>query len=123
MANEKAAFASSEEVAALAARLTAIEQTLAEKIPGFEGVGARVSELSSAFQQANTRLSALEALVRNMTDQPATGEAALREINSRLSNLSDRLAVVEQTRARGGRLSQRLALIESRLPEEVNENG
>lgn len=130
MANEKAAtaaagFASEEAVAALAVRLTAIEQTLAAKIPGFESVGGRVTELSSAFQQANTRLAAIETAVKALAEAPPpVGAEALQAISDRLDNVSARLGVVEQTRARGGRLSQRLASIEARLPQDGgNTNG
>lgn len=121
MASDKAAasagFASAEEVAALATRLTAIEQTLAAKIPGFEAVGGRVTELSSAFQEANRRLAAIETAVRALAEAPPpAGAEAIQALADRLDNVVSRLDVVEQTRARGGRLSQRLASIEARLP-------
>jgi len=109
-------MATAEEVAALATRLTAIEQTLAQKMPGFEQVGTRVAELSTAFQSANSRLSALEVAVKALAEAPVSGGAEeVAALRSAVETLSTRLGVVEQTRARGGRLSNRLASIEAKL--------
>ncbi len=127
MANEKAAAADdglAGQVAALAARITGIEQTLAAKIPGFEQVGGRVAELSTAFQAANQRLAAFDQRLTAIEEEPpAAGEEALAALASALDNLAVRLAAVEQVRTRGGRLSRRLADIEARLPPEEETAG
>jgi uncharacterized coiled-coil protein SlyX len=119
MATDKSAapMVSPEEVAALAVRITALEQTLATKMPGFEAVGGRVSELSTAFQAANARLSTLEAALIDLQAMPAPSDEALEAIGARVDALAERVTAVENTRARGGRLSSRLASIETKLDQ------
>jgi hypothetical protein len=116
--------ATAEEVAALATRITALEQLLAQKIPGFEAVGGRVSELSTAFQSANQRLAGLESAVQELKDTPAPGGAEdIALLRSEVAAMSARVEAVEQTRARGGRLSNRLASIEAKLDQIVPGGG
>lgn len=116
--------ASAEEVAALAARITGIEQMLAAKIPGFEAVSGRVSELSTAFQAANARLANVETAIQEIRDTPAPGGAEdIALLRADVAALTERLSSVEQTRARGGRLSRRLASIEAKLDEVIGEPG
>lgn len=97
------------------ARVTGIEQTLAAKIPGFEQVGTRVTELSGAFLQANGRLAALEAgLEALQAAAPAPAEQRLAAVEQALALLAERVTALAATRGRSG-LSGRLASIEEKL--------
>jgi uncharacterized coiled-coil protein SlyX len=131
MANDKLAGLSIEELAArleavesLATvqgqTLTAVKQGLAKAVNDFSPVGARVGELSSAFQEANTRLAAVEALLVGMETPDTPGDLAqqVEAVRASLGEVDARLSAIEQTRARSGRLSNRLAAIEAKLAEE-----
>lgn len=104
-------------VAALEARFTGMEQLLASKIPGFEAVGVRVTELSGAFQAANRRLTAIEAAVSEMQAAPPTvDEARIAAIEDSLLSLSATVTQLAATRGRSG-LSGRLRGIEEKLDQ------
>lgn len=117
MANDKDGLGTPDEIAALTARITAMEQLLAAKIPGFEQVGTRVAELSTAFQKANERLAGLESAVTVIQEAPAVD---LSTLTNAVGELTTRVAAIETVRLRGGTLSRRLADIEARLPEPTN---
>lgn len=102
-------------IASVEQRITAIEQVLREKIPGFEQVGARVTELSGAFQQANGRLTAHEqAIERLSTATPPPSSERLSALEAGLAALTVQVQALAATRGRSG-LSGRLASIEEKL--------
>lgn len=104
-------------MAAVEQRITAVEQLLAAKVPGFEAVGARVTELSGAFLQANQRLTALEAgLEALQVTAPAPAEERLAAVEQALALLAEKVSALAATRGRSG-LSGRLASIEEKLSE------
>jgi chromosome segregation ATPase len=120
--------ATEQRYAAGEARLTGIEAGLRSAVDDFTPVAGRVSELSAAALAFNGRLNAVEeALAALSAAAPPAPEARLLEVEAALDALSGRLANVEQTRARGGHLSQRLQDIEARLskvdPEPTTEEG
>lgn len=120
MAKDSAAAAPANEdlpsrVAAAEQRITAIEQLLASKIPGFEQVGTRVTELSGAFLAANQRLTALEAAVSALAAAPSpVDEQRITAIEATVSSLSATVTQLAATRGRSG-LSGRLRGIEEKL--------
>lgn len=96
-------------------RITAVEQLLAAKVPGFEQVGARVTELSGAFQQANGRLTAHEqAIERLSTATPPPSSERLSAVEAGLAALVEQVQTLAATRGRSG-LSGRLRSIEEKL--------
>lgn len=104
-------------VAGLEVRVTALETTLAQKIPGFEQVAGRVTELSGAFQNANVRLAGLEAAVEALgAAAPPPGEQRLSALEAAVAALTDKVATLAATRARTG-LSGRLLSIEAKLDQ------
>jgi uncharacterized protein YceH (UPF0502 family) len=104
-------------VAALELRVTALETMLAQKIPGFETVAGRVTELSGAFQNANIRLTSLEATVAAIQEQaPPPSEQRLAAIEASVAALSAQVGTLAATRARTG-LSGRLRSIEDKLDQ------
>lgn len=111
-------MAEKDEIAELSRRITTIEQLLVQKLPGFEAVAGRVGELATAFQQANGRLSDVETAVQAIRDAPLPGGAQdIADLRASVDALSARVSGIEQTRARGGTLSQRLASIEAKLED------
>lgn len=127
MANENAAAEKDEDlaprIAAVEQRITAVETLLATKVPGFETVGARVTELSGAFLQANQRLTALEAgLEALQVTAPAPAEERLAAVEAGLSTLLERVDALAAVRARSG-LSGRLAGIEEKLDQLLPPGG
>lgn len=110
-------------VASLTARVTGIETMLAEKVPGFEQVGGRVAELSTAFQEANRNLADLASRVAALAErEPAPAEQRMAAIEQALSEQSARISKVEAAGTRRGRLSSRLAGIEATL-ERIEQGG
>lgn len=104
-----------ERLASMERRVTGIETLLNEKVPGFEAVGARVTELSAAFQNANGRLTGLEADVVELKEAPPTvDERRLAEIEQGLQGIRAAVATLSATRGRAG-LSGRLRAIEDKL--------
>jgi hypothetical protein len=102
-------------VAALELRLTVVEQLLAQKIPGFEAVGARVSELSAGFLAANGRFTAIEQAIEALTTAaPPPGAERLAALETALVTLSGTVSTLQATRGRTG-LSGRLRSIEEKL--------
>jgi len=104
--------------------LTAVSQGLAKAVSDFSPVGARVSELSSAFQEANRRLAAVEATLVGMETPDTPGDLAeqVEAVRSSLGEVDVRLTAVEQTRARSGRLGNRLAAIEDAINRLAGED-
>jgi hypothetical protein len=108
--------------------LTAVKQGLAKAVADFSPVAARVSELSSAFQEANSRLTAVEALLVGMETPDTPGDLVqqVQDVRASLEAVDNRLAAVEQTRARSGRLGNRLTAIEdaiNKLAEPPADGG
>ena len=131
MANDKDAAADVD----LAARLEAVESRQAAQGAAIQGIGqelktalgnfspvaARVAELSSAFQAANTRLTAMEATLVGLEDQSALG-GQVEALRATLADIDARVTGIETTRARSGRLGNRLAGIEEKLAQLLPEN-
>ncbi len=104
-------------IAALETRFTALETMLNQKIPGFETVAARVTELSGAFQQANRRLAAIEAAVLALQEAPSpVDEQRISAIEAGFTSLSATVTQLAATRGRSG-LSGRLRGIEEKLDQ------
>lgn len=120
--------ATEQRYAAGEARLTQIEAALRKAVEDFTPVAGRVGELSAAAVAFNDRLTGVESsLAALLAAAPPAPEERLLAVEAALDALSGRLATVEQTRARGGHLSQRLQDIEARLakvdPEPTTEGG
>jgi hypothetical protein len=108
------------------ATLQQVKIGLAKALNDFGPVAARVGELSSAFQAANGRLASMEASLAGLEDQSAlTGQ--VEELRVTLAGMDARVTGIETTRARSGRLGNRLAGIEEKLaqllPEDEPTNG
>lgn len=103
-------------------RLTAAEGNLAQAIATFQPVGVRVAELSSAALAFNDRLNLAEQRLMEWFAQNPISDDQLDELSQRVTTMDTRLARVEQVRARGGRLSDRLASIEAKL-DRIVEHG
>lgn len=115
MANDKETEDVTGRMAELENRITAIEALLADKVPGFEAVGVRVTELSAGFQQANGRLTAAqEAVERLSVATPPPGEARLSALETAFSALASQVQALAAVRSRSG-LSGRLLSIEEKL--------
>jgi chromosome segregation ATPase len=109
-------------------RLTGIETGLRKAVEDFTPVAARVGELSAAALAFNDRLTGVETALADLAAAaPPAPEERLLQVEAALNAMSARLDAVEQTRARGGRLSSRLQEIEARLdkvdPEAITEGG
>lgn len=104
--------AAEERLAALEARVTQMEGKLTAAIADFSPVAARLAELSSAFQAANVRLRTIEQAVEALQNaEPPDFSAVL----ARVEEIASRLLNVERAGNRRGRLSSRLAEIESKI--------
>lgn len=102
-------------LASLEGRVTTMENLLNQRIPVFEQVGSRVTELSSAFQNANVRLTSLEEEVTQLsTSEPPPNEQRLSKQEAALAALTERVSLLAATRGRTG-LSGRLQSIEEKL--------
>ena len=113
MTQPKAAEADAR-ISKLEERITHMELYIAERVPGFEQTARRVGELAAAFGAADGRLRDLGARVDTLAqaEPPVTAE-----LEGRIEELSKRLARVETAGNRRGRLSSRLADIESKLDQ------
>jgi len=108
--------------AAQGAALQQIGQELKTAVGNFTPTAARVSELSAGFQEANKRLAAAEATLVGMGDQAGMAEQ-VAAVRASLEEVANRLTVIETTRARSGRLAQRLAGIEAKLDQMTPPTG
>jgi uncharacterized coiled-coil protein SlyX len=99
---------------ALETRVTELAAALNKAVNDFAPVAGRVSQLSSAFQEANTRLTELETRV-NAEPPAAPAEERLAELEQGITGLAERVSTISATAARGPRLGTRLATIEDAL--------
>jgi septal ring factor EnvC (AmiA/AmiB activator) len=96
-------------------RITQVEQTLTAAIEQVTPLAGRVDQLSAAAVSFNDRLGAMETALTEWAEQNPANDEQLAAGLARIEALETRLTIVEQTRARGGRLSNRLASIEEKL--------
>jgi hypothetical protein len=102
------------------ARITALEGQLQQAIDGVTPTVTRVEELSGAAVAFNERLNSAEQKLAEWLAQNPAGDERITALQEAVTALATRLTTVEQTRARGGRLSNRLANIESKLDQILN---
>lgn len=116
--------ATEQRFAAGEARITDMERTVRTAVENFTPVATRVSELSSAAVAFNDRLNRVEQAIADLAArEPLPTEDRFAAIERAILDLGTRIGTVEAQRTRGGRLAQRLADIEARLPVEPVEGG
>lgn len=99
--------------------LATLKATVATALESFSPIGPRVTELSAAFLAANERLAGLESDIAAL--KAAGPNALLTHFEEVVEGMEARLAAVEQTRQRGGRLSSRLRSIEEKIDRLLPE--
>jgi hypothetical protein len=102
-------------------QLTALDAKVTAALESFSPIGPRVTELSAAFLAANERLAGLEADIETL--KAAGPDAGLAHLEEVIEGMEARLAVVEQTRQRGGRLASRLRDIEGKIDRLLPEGA
>jgi hypothetical protein len=97
-----------------------LQSSLTRALADFGPVAARVAELSSGFQAANARLAEVQETLAGITDQTELA-AQVQAIRASLEGMEARVTGIETTRARSGRLGNRLAGIEEKLARLIPE--
>jgi hypothetical protein len=100
-------------------RLSELETKVTSALESFGPIGPRVTELSAAFLAANERLTGLESDIEAL--KAAGPDALIQHLEEVVEGMETRLATVEQTRTRGGRLSTRLRDIEEKIDRLLPE--
>lgn len=111
LAQAEARFAAGEQ------RLTEVTQVLGDLVTGSAATSIRLGELVAAAQGFASRMAAVEEHVK--TDTPSADEARIAALEATVEHNVTRLEALETTRARGGRLSSRLAAIETKLDQVI----
>lgn len=109
LAQAEARFAAGEQ------RLTEIATVVGDLVTGQAAATIRLGEIVALAQGFAARLEAVETHVEQ--DTPSADEARIDALEATVAANITRLEAIEATRARGGRLSSRLAAIEAKLDE------